>query len=105
MINVLVTGGAGFIGSNLVNELLKIEIYNVFIFDNLCTGRLNNLPINHNRLKFYQLNLLSDFEDWPQLDNLEYIYHFSANADVRGGVVNRNIYLEQNVLVTKSVCD
>ena len=105
MFNVLVTGGAGFIGSNLVNELLQLEINNVFVFDNLSTGRLSNIPINHPRLKFYDLNLLSDFKDWPELDNLKYIYHFSANADVRGGVINRNIDLEQNVLVTKSVCD
>ena len=105
MINVLVTGGAGFIGSNLVNELLKLETYNVFIFDNLSTGRITNLPIHHPNLKFYQLDLLSDFKNWPQLDNLEYIYHFSANADVRGGMFNRSIDLEQNVLVTKALCD
>ena len=105
MNQVLVTGGAGFIGSNLVNELLKLEIYKVYVFDNLSTGRLANIPINHPRLKFYQLNLLSDLKDWPVLNNLEYIYHFSANADVRGGVKDRNIDLEQNVLVTKSVCD
>jgi UDP-glucose 4-epimerase len=105
MINVLVTGGAGFIGSNLVSELLKLETYNVFVFDNLSTGRKTNLNINHPNLKFYQLDLLSDFKNWPQLDNLEYIYHFSANADVRGGMFNRSIDLEQNVLVTKAVCD
>ncbi len=105
MNQVLVTGGAGFIGSNLVNELLKLDIYKVYVFDNLSTGRLANIPINHPLLKFYQLNLLSDIKDWPVLDNLEYIFHFSANADVRGGLKDRNIDLEQNVLVTKSVCD
>ena len=64
MINVLVTGGAGFIGSNLVSELLKLETYNVFVFDNLSTGRITNLPINHPNLKFYQLDLLSDFKNF-----------------------------------------
>ena len=105
MKNILITGGAGFIGSNLVKDLLKLKIYTIHVFDNLSTGRIENLPLSNPLLKFYHLNLFSDFKDWPELYNLDYIYHFSANADVRGGIFNRDIDLEQNVLVTKSVCD
>ena len=56
-------------------------------------------------LKFYHIDLLSNYgKIGLLLDNLNYLYHLSANADVRG-VSNRSIDLEQNVLVTKSVCD
>ena len=105
MQNILVTGGAGFIGSNLINELLKSNKNRVYVFDNLSTGRLENLSLNNPLLKFFNINLLTDFKDWPLIDNLIYIYHFSANADVRGGVKDREIDFKQNVLVTKYVCD
>ena len=49
--------------------------------------------------------MLSNICDWPIIENLSCIYHFSANADVRGGIDNRDIDFKQNVLVTKSVCD
>lgn len=105
MQNILVTGGAGFIGSNLINELLKGNKNRVFVFDNLSTGRLENLSLDHPLLKFFNIELLSDYKDWPLIENLSYIYHFSANADVRGGAKDREIDFKQNTLVTKSVCD
>ena len=47
MQNILVTGGAGFIGSNLVSELLKNNQNRVYVFDNLSTGRLENLELEN----------------------------------------------------------
>ena len=58
MQNILVTGGAGFIGSNLVNELLKENKNRIFVFDNLSTGRKENLPLNNPRLNFFNIDLL-----------------------------------------------
>ena len=43
MSNILVTGGAGFIGSNLTEELLKKE-HHVTVLDNFATGKIQNLP-------------------------------------------------------------
>ena len=105
MQNILVTGGAGFIGSNLVSELLKNNQNRVYVFDNLSTGRLENLELKNPLLFFFNIDLLSNYEDWPVISNLNYLYHLSANADVRGGVQDREIDFKQNVIVTKSVCD
>ena len=105
MKNIIVTGGAGFIGSNLIKELLKESNNRIFVFDNLSTGRLENLPLNNQNCQFFKIDLLSNFSDWPCINNLDYIFHFSANADVRGGINDREVDLKQNVLVTKSVCD
>ena len=105
MQNILITGGAGFIGSNLVSELLKNNQNRIYVFDNLSTGRLENLELENPLLFFFNIDLLSNYEDWPVISNLNYLYHLSANADVRGGVQDREIDFKQNVIVTKSVCD
>ena len=105
MKRVLITGGAGFIGSNLTKKLLKTTISEIFIFDNLSSGFLSNIPIHDKRIKFYNIDLKTSYLDWPLIKELDYIFHFAANADVRGGVLDREIDLIQNVLVTKSICD
>ena len=46
MQTILVTGGAGFIGSNLIYELFKNYDVKIYVFDNLITGRKKNLPLN-----------------------------------------------------------
>ena len=105
MQTILVTGGAGFIGSNLIYELFKNYDVKIYVFDNLITGRKKNLPLNNPNIFFFEIDLLTEFTEWPVIKNLNYIYHFAANADVRGGILNRDIDLKQNLLVTKSVCD
>jgi UDP-glucose 4-epimerase len=76
--NILVTGGAGFIGSNLVDRLLK-EGHIVTAFDDLSGGYLDNLP-NHPRLTF--LNV--DCQNFKMVDdnfiNFDVVYHLAANA-------------------------
>ena len=76
MQNILVTGGAGFIGSNLVSELLKNNQNRVYVFDNLSTGRLENLELKNPLLFFFNIDLLSNYEDWPVISNLNYLYHY-----------------------------
>ena len=98
---VIVTGGAGFIGANLVKSLLDNGL-KVHVFDNLSTGNINNLPLN--AIEFYNFDLKNAWQNWPTI-NASRIYHLAANADVRGGIKDHNIDLNENLLVTKNVCD
>ena len=99
--NFIVTGGAGFIGANVVSSLLK-KGFNVHVFDNLSTGNLKNLDLS--KLKFYKFDLKENFKNWPKI-NASKIFHFAANADVRGGLFNYDIDFNENLMVTKNVCD
>tara|TARA_B100000212_G_scaffold279303_1_gene219075 strand:+ start:17815 stop:18765 length:951 start_codon:yes stop_codon:yes gene_type:complete len=100
---IIVTGGAGFIGSNLVKALLSNDL-EVHVFDNLSSGRKSNIPIKNPNLFFHHIDLKSDLNDWPVV-SAKKLFHFAANADVKGGLKNYNIDFHENICVTKSVCD
>lgn len=74
---ILVTGGAGFIGSHTVDALIK-EGANVVVIDNLSTGRRENIST---KAKFYEINLAnSALEDIFKKEKPEIIYHFAFNV-------------------------
>ena len=78
----LVTGGAGFIGSYLVKELLKHDVKKVIIYDNLVRGKLTNLEsvITDKRLEINEIG--GDITDYEILDhslkNVDGVFHFAA---------------------------
>ena len=75
----IVTGGAGFIGSHLTEQLLS-EGHSVTVVDNLATGRLQNLP-DHPHLKFLQKNILAcQPEDFTE--QIDGIAHLAATPSV-----------------------
>jgi len=81
--HILVTGGAGFIGSHLVERLLK-DGESVVVIDDLSTGKLKNLAAvkSNPRLKIVQLKI-SECEDLPKLAaNSEFIFHLAATVGV-----------------------
>lgn len=101
----LVTGGAGFIGSHIVDELLERGT-RVTVYDNLCTGRIEYLP----KSKGEKFTLVEG--DVLDLDRLtgamkgcDFVFHWQANADVRGGPTNTRVDLEQNTIATWNVLD
>ncbi|MCD6550094.1 NAD-dependent epimerase/dehydratase family protein [bacterium] len=80
---ILVTGGAGFIGSHLVDRLIE-EGYGVVIIDNLSTGKKDNL---NSKAKFYE----SDIRD-PKIYQIfekekpEIVFHYAARVNVRESI-------------------
>lgn len=75
----IVTGGAGFIGSHLTEQLLA-ENHSVIVVDNLSTGSLQNLP-NHPQLKFLQKDILTCHpDDFPE--TIDGIAHLAATPSV-----------------------
>ncbi|MFC2010265.1 NAD-dependent epimerase/dehydratase family protein [Chloroflexota bacterium] len=82
---ILVTGGAGFIGSNTIRALISNGA-EVVIIDNLSTGREENI---HPEAKFYRLNIADpQVEAVFKEENPHYVYHFAFNVSVPKSVEN-----------------
>jgi len=103
---VLVTGGAGFIGSHLVDELIR-QGRHVIVYDNFSTGFRQNLgqALNTARLKIIEGDILDLSRLKSALEGVSTVFHLAANADVRGGIVNTAIDVEQNMLGTHRVLE
>ncbi len=92
---ILVTGGAGFIGSHVVDHFIQ-EGHEVIVVDNLHTGKIGNV---HPRALFYQVDIRS-----PQLEEIfaehrpEVISHQAALVNVRESMVKPALYAEVNIL-------
>jgi UDP-glucose 4-epimerase len=104
---IAVTGGAGFIGSNLVDALLA-RGDEVLAVDNLSTGHTEFLTsaLDHERFRLAELDLVADAASLPAaFDGADAVFHLAANADVRHGLEARRRDLEQNVVATLNVLD
>ena len=104
--NVLVTGAAGFIGSNVVDRLLG-DGYSVVGFDNLSTGRLEYLQtaFSSSRFIFVRGDLLDREAIADALDGIDLVFHLAANADVRFGTDHPRKDLEQNTIATSNLLE
>ena len=103
---IIVTGCAGFIGSNLTDRLLSLG-HHVIGIDNFSTGQrqfLNDALANP-ALKLVEKDLL-DLEGLiGSFAGAEMVFHFAANADVRFGTEHPRRDLEQNTIVTYNVLE
>jgi UDP-glucose 4-epimerase len=101
-----VTGGTGFIGSNLVDRLLD-QGHEVIAYDNLSTGFEENLEKAKKNSRFSLV--INDLLNLPDLTGCmagcEFVMHLAANADVRFGTEHPGKDLEQNTLATFNVLE
>lgn len=104
--NALVTGGAGFIGSHVVDHLLSVGA-NVTVYDNFTTGNEINLATHSSnaKLRVIRQDTLDLAALTSAMQGMDTVFHFQANADVRGGIKNTRVDLEQNTISTWNVLD
>ena len=98
---VLVTGGAGFIGSHLVDALMMSGA-RVRVIDNLSGGTLDNIKrwIGEDSFEFIKGDLLNDRDLGGVINGCEVIFHLAANPEVKLGFSSPHIHFEQNVVAT-----
>ena len=87
--NILITGGAGFVGSNLTNELLKQNSLNkLTIIDNLSTGKIENIP-NSDKVEFIEGDISNKIlvKKIFNRNNFDYIFHLAAIPFVKESIL------------------
>ncbi len=101
----IVTGGAGFIGSHLVERLLH-DGHEVTVIDNLSNGRLQNLKsIASPRLRFLEVDINDKEKIFPNFVGVDWVFHLAALADIVPSITNPNAYFRANVSGTFSVLE
>ena len=99
----VVTGGAGFIGSNLTNKLLDMG-HKVIVLDNFVSGKRSNLS-RHNKKNLKIVNI--DISKSENLDKyfkkVDYVFHLAALAEIIPSFKNPEKYFNNNVIGTLNV--
>ena len=102
--NYLVTGGAGFIGSNLVESLIETAS-KITVIDNLSTGRLQNLKSFNDSIKIIEADI-SEQGDWmASFCDADVVFHLAALADIVPSIQNPFGYYKANVDGTFNVLE
>ena len=99
----LITGGAGFIGSNLVDLLIKK--HKVIVLDNFSTGRKSNLK-DHSRknLKIVKIDISKKNKNLNRhFKGVNYVFHLAGLADIVPSIENPSKYFEANVIGTLNI--
>jgi UDP-glucose 4-epimerase len=102
----MVTGGAGFIGSHVVDRLVSGGA-DVIVYDNFSTGSRRNLAQHEgdSRVRIVEADILDLPRLAAEMRGCDTVFHFQANADVRGGIGRTRVDLEQNTIGTWNVLD
>jgi UDP-glucose 4-epimerase len=107
MRKVLVTGGAGFIGSHLVDALM-VRGDEVCVSDNLSTGSLENVRhwLNSPNFTFIMGDLLNPIDlEKLKIERYSLIFHFAANPEVKIGSTEPDIHFQQNIVATHNLLE
>jgi len=103
---VVVFGGAGFIGSNLVDELM-VQGFEVLVVDNLSEGRVDNLARWRGSPKFEFVR--GDIRDRDLVrracDHKSWVFHMAAMSRIQPSIVDPYLAFEENVMGTLNVLD
>ncbi|NIA03067.1 MAG: NAD-dependent epimerase/dehydratase family protein [Nitrospirae bacterium] len=103
--HILVTGGAGFIGSHVIDNLIRHN--KVTVFDNLSSGRMEFIQhhIGDDNFSFIEGDLLEPDSILSALENIDMVFHLAANPDVKLGAEDTYVHFEQNILATYNLLE
>ena len=101
MYNILITGGAGYIGRQIIN-LIDKKKFNIVVVDNLNTTKKNYLPKN---IKVEKINILNKkkLEKLFSIYNFDGVIHLAAKCVVSESQKYPDIYYETNIIGTKNI--
>ncbi|OAB46706.1 UDP-glucose 4-epimerase GalE [Paenibacillus glacialis] len=108
--SILVTGGAGYIGSHISVELLNSN-YDVIIIDNLCNSKIETIrrikEITGKGLKFYHKDLLdqNSLDLLFQMNNIDAVIHLAGLKAVGESVQFPLMYYRKNIVSTMNLCE
>ncbi|MFC2122902.1 NAD-dependent epimerase/dehydratase family protein [Bacteroidota bacterium] len=100
-----VAGGAGFIGSHLVDALVGLG--SVTVYDNLSSGKREFIQhhLDRNDFTFLQADLLDLDSLTGAIQGCDLVLHMAANPEIRMGIKNTALYLEQGTIATYNVLE
>ena len=101
---ILITGGAGFIPSTLADKFLALG-HKVVLIDNFVTGKKSNLPLSDSST-FYEgdVNNISELQAVFNNHSFDYVFHFAAQPGISESV-GFDEYLENNVVATQKLTE
>ena len=103
MIKSIVTGGAGFIGSNLVDRLVQ-EGHKVIVLDNFVSGKKRNLS-HHSKqnVKIINLDITNNKNLNKYFKDVNYVFHLAGLAEIVPSIKNPRKYFINNTLGTLNI--
>jgi len=102
----IVTGGAGFIGSHLVDKLVT-QGHQVTVIDNLSSGKMENIKqwFNNSLFNFVKADLKEPVNWLEHFRDVDAIYHYAANPEVKVSVTNPEIHYKENLESTFNILE
>ena len=100
----LVTGGAGFVGSHLVDCLIK-DGHKVRIFDNMSSGQISFLSHHGDKIDIIEADLLDLNAIKSAMEGVDLVFHLAANPDIRLGTEVTDTDLKQGTVATYNVLE
>jgi UDP-glucose 4-epimerase len=106
-VKYFITGGAGFIGSNMTDRLLEDSSNEVTVYDNFCSGKMSYIE-HHLKDKRFRL-IKGDLLDLPLLKKSivghRFVFHFAANPDIAKSMLETDLDLRLGVVATYNVVE
>ncbi|MFH1445580.1 MAG: NAD-dependent epimerase/dehydratase family protein [Nanoarchaeota archaeon] len=103
---IFITGGAGFIGSNMTDRLIK-EGHSVTVYDNLISGREDFIKHHYDNPNFKIINadLLDKEKVIESMKGHDMVFHFAANPDIAKSMIETDIDLRLGIVATYNVVE